>query len=224
MKVDSTESKTDKKELLYDGGDENEDVVDEDKPKSRADQKRERYLEDCDNFKENLDKEKYKNGIVTERGVTDPLCIFIFIGFIITMISLMGYCIGNGDIQKYIAPVSYVNGEGVMQAFTVENAVYCGVTEGTAEFPKLYFTNFFLSPLPVDGVIVDEVKDIMNTGICVKACPEENSTISAADVYGGKIPSAATAGGKKAYGSRDLINVCMPIADSLEKNDPEAYK
>ena len=41
MKVDSTESKKDKKELLFDGGD--DDEVDEDKPKSRADQKKERY-------------------------------------------------------------------------------------------------------------------------------------------------------------------------------------
>jgi hypothetical protein len=49
MKVDLTKSKKDKKELLFDGGD--GDEVDEDKQKSRANQKKVRYANDCEKFK-----------------------------------------------------------------------------------------------------------------------------------------------------------------------------
>jgi len=80
------------------------------------------------------------------------------------MIGLFGWCIMNGDIDKYTRPMSSFDKESTGPASAGINnstVVYCGWEKGKApEFPKLYFTDFTGQP-----------EDIMNSGICIKECP-----------------------------------------------------
>jgi hypothetical protein len=60
----------------------------------------------------------------------------------------------------------------------------------------------------------------MNSGICVKACPEKGAILTTDDVFGKTLIGTS---GTAAYASRDLLNICMPIADELKAHDPEAW-
>jgi hypothetical protein len=100
-----------------------------------------------------------------------------------------------------MAPVSWYNKDGD-KFYKFNETVYCGYTDGTTEFPKLYFTNF-----------TTYYGYIMDSGICVKACPEEGEIMKTDDVYGNKLVGIS---GEPAYASRDLINICMPINAKLE--------
>jgi len=89
MKVTKKQSKKDSKELLYDGGD---DAPDDGQPQGKP-TKADKYKDDCENFKQNLDKEKYAKGIVTDRQCTDLLCLIIFGVFLAAMFVNVIYCI-----------------------------------------------------------------------------------------------------------------------------------
>ena len=135
MKVTKKQSKKDSKELLYDGGD---DAPDEGQPQGKP-TKADKYKDDCDNFKQNLDKEKYAKGIVTDRQCTDLLCLIMFVVFLAAMFVNVIYCIKKGNIEKFMAPASFYGADGLMYENT---PLLCGYDNETLEYPKLYLTHF----------------------------------------------------------------------------------
>ena len=150
MQVDSKESKKQKKEVLFEGGDDGED----DKPKSRTDRKLDKYSDDINAYKEGMDKDKFNSGIERDRGVTDCFCGIAFIGFCVTMCILLGWTISQGRTDLLFAPVSFVNKtDGAWSIMDREDAIekgsvhYCGVPPENKDdpnfddFPWLYIAD-----------------------------------------------------------------------------------
>lgn len=86
------------------------DVADDnfnaDAPKqSRTDRKKDKYAEQTGSFSIANDS-KITDGPVADRSCTDIICLGVFIAFLVMMISFTGYGFAEGDVKKYIAPVS----------------------------------------------------------------------------------------------------------------------
>lgn len=105
MQVDSKESKKQRKEVLFEGGDEPEGDA---KPLSSSDKKQAKYADDINGFKEGMDKEKLNQGIARDRGITDCFFGLFFLGFVATMCALLAWTISQGSPEKLFAPVSFV--------------------------------------------------------------------------------------------------------------------
>jgi hypothetical protein len=136
MKVTKKQSKKDSKELLYDGG--GDDAPDEGQPQGKP-TKADKYKDDCENFKQNLDRDKYAKGIVTERQCTDVLCLILFGVFLAAMFVNVIYCIKKGNIEKFMAPASFYGADGLLDTNT---PLLCGYSNETLDYPKLYLTHF----------------------------------------------------------------------------------
>jgi len=210
MRVDKKQSKKDQKELLFDGGDE----VDEDKPKSKAQRKQDKYADDMDNFKQNLDRNKYAEGIVKDRACTDVLCLVLFGVFVAAMIVNVIYCLNKGNISKYIAPASFYGTDGVLHESVPH---LCGYDDDTLEYPKLYLTSFTASlNTPM------RPGDIMSNGICLKKCPDRGAAITDADSYTKNLANIGFE--MTGYDSRDILNICVPKKDEFEEDRPDDYE
>jgi len=120
-----------------------------------------------------MDKEKLNQGIARDRGVTDCLCGVLFLGFAATMLVLLFWTISQGQTELLFAPVSFVNQTATGGTWEImdrvdsvrsDNIHYCGVSAGYEDYKWLYFANLNKRP--------DQIDEIMDTGICVKECPQ----------------------------------------------------
>ena len=88
MQSEKKESKKQAKEtLVFEGGDEGDGP-----PKSKTDKKLDKYADDINSFKEGA-KDKFKDGIVRDRSITDALCGILFLGFGAFLIALLAWTI-----------------------------------------------------------------------------------------------------------------------------------
>ena len=110
------------------------------------------------------DKEKYKNGPIGERSITDCICCLIFLVAIVGFVGASYYGWSNGDPNKLLIGWDS-DGNG------------CGYSEKTADYTKLYW------PEPPSTDIIEAVKaldlsktvEMLNYGVCVKECPSADA-------------------------------------------------
>ena len=90
---------------VYEGGDDFKDADVDAKPKSKQDKQLDKHQSAMDGYsvKENS---KIVDGPVKDRGCTDVICLGVFIIFLVGMFSVTSYCFAEGDVAKYLAPVS----------------------------------------------------------------------------------------------------------------------
>ena len=118
-----------------------------DKNQKKINSKREKYAGHLNDF-DVRSKSKITNGMVTSRRPTNCLCLILFLGTIAGMIFLTVYSYKNGNFKALVSPV-----DGDLQI--------CGTVKGFEEYDKLYITD--LSQF--------NIKDLFETGVCVKNCP-----------------------------------------------------
>ena len=137
-----------------------------------------------------------QDGLVKDRGCTDPLCLILFLAFVVSMGYLGYYGHANGDVERLIAPVD--------AALNL-----CGITPGYEGYKKLYITDFS-SP---------NINTIFASAVCVKACPTE-VPFELDCVPNAKVPSCTLAAGAE-YKTRAVLDYCFPAStDEL----PDSFK
>ena len=90
--------------------------------------------------------DRLEDGPIKDRGCTDIICCFLFIGFWVATIWFGLIFIKNGDLDKVMRPVDYDGNP-------------CGMGKG-ANHPYLMF-----------GALTTLKKDYLKSTVCVKTCP-----------------------------------------------------
>lgn len=107
------------------------------------------------------DKENYKNGPVSNRNITDCLCCLIFICAIVAFCAASAYGWFNGDPRKLLIGWDS-DGNG------------CGYSDATKDYGHLYWAEPPGKNLKdaIAELDVDKALELLNTGTCVKTCPD----------------------------------------------------
>lgn len=176
------------------------------KKQTKQEKKLAKYKDDMDAI--TLDKDAYANGINQNRSCTDFFCLIVFLVFLGAMGAVTMYSVSQGNVDKMVAPIDM-------------NKNFCGVAGGAREgYQKLYFTD----------LSVTSAKDILNSGICLKACPTQGKAIdtSEANVHPDDkefIEKQNTAYADvgtppNAYKSKSVMDYCIPDIKALEAQRP----
>jgi len=155
---------------------------------SGDDAKRAKYGDDCAGF--SVRNSGIENGLVTDRKCTDMLMLILFVAFLGAMGYVTAYANKHGDLDKLMAPL---DGD--------DN--FCGISAGFEDYGHLYITD--LSIASVNG--------IFDTAVCVKECPQTNTTISC------KTTSNVASCGQGAYDTKQVLGYCFPrsnLPDSMK--------
>ena len=110
------------------------------------------------------DKEKYSNGPISKRSITDCLCCLIFIAGIVGFVGASAYGWFNGDPKKLLVPWDS-DGNG------------CGYQDHVKDYPNLYWAEPPSIELLTEAATTlnfEKALGILSTGICVKECPTSN--------------------------------------------------
>ena len=167
------------------------------KEMTRNQKKLEKYGDDVNNFSV-ADSSNITDGAVTERRCTDVFCLGFFLVFLVAMLSLTLYGYKKGDIQKYIAPID-------------KDWEICGYGERVG-YPYLYFPN-----------LVGDADTILETGLCVKKCPQsKGEAIECPSVYGANACGGSVS--DNTYDTDEVMGYCMPDMDDLKDDRPAAYE
>lgn len=171
---------------------------------TKNEKKLEKYKDDMDSI--NLEKDKYANGINQDRSCTDFFCLIVFLAFLGAMGGVTMYGISQGQVDKMIAPIDmHLN--------------FCGIEGLRADYQKLYFTD----------LTVSSATQILNSGICMKTCPEQGAKIDTANVhpddvytvnaYNNKYATIGTPTGT--YASKSVIDYCIPNPTAFKAQRPD---
>lgn len=117
-----------------------------------------------DTFNKRLegDKAKYANGPISKRSCTDCLCCLFFIVALIGFAAASAYGWFNGDPRKLLIGWD-TDGRG------------CGFTSAVEDYPALYWARPPAGDdlkAAIEKFDTDAVLDLLNTGVCVKECPD----------------------------------------------------
>jgi len=108
-----------------------------------------KYDDDVKNFSVKGNS-KIDNGLVQNRGVTDCLCLIIFLGFFGALGFVTFQSFSKGKINEIVAPVDH-------------ELRLCGIDEDVKDYSLLYLYN-----LEATGV-----NEYLNQGLCVSKCPTD---------------------------------------------------
>ena len=105
-------------------------------------------------------KEKYRNGPISQRSITDCCCCLIFIAAIIAFCGASAYGWFKGDPRKLLIGWDS-DGNG------------CGFSPDTLDYPHLYWAEPPGNALfdAIQKLDVNAALGVLNTGTCVKECP-----------------------------------------------------
>ena len=120
-------------------------------------------------FNEELekDKEKFRNGPISNRSITDCICCLIFIVAIVGFCAASAYGWINGDPRKLLIGWDS-DGNG------------CGYSDKTKDYEHLYWAqppDVEKLKSAITTMNLDEAMGILSTGTCVKECPTTTSQI-----------------------------------------------
>jgi hypothetical protein len=85
------------------------------------------------------------------------LCLFIFILFVLSMIVVSVGSAQTNQMKRILAPIDQFGN-------------FCGNDHGFERYKHLYFTKLAGTP-----------SDILNSGLCVKYCPQASQQLSCPD-------------------------------------------
>lgn len=116
----------------------------------KKNKKHAQYEDDLQNFSVKGNS-KIDNGLVSSRGMTDCLCLLVFIGFFVALVFIVLYSITYGKLRDLVAPVD-------------ADLKMCGIDEPVKEYTYLYLDD-------INAAAENNVIGFLNSGICVKTCP-----------------------------------------------------
>ena len=132
---------------------------------------------------------------VAECGRDDVVLVHqLFLAFLVGMLAAAIYGYVNGDPYKLIAPI---DGAGNI----------CGFDPGYVEYPKLYIANIIKA--------AENPHEVFNWGVCVKECPESNTDDVECMTTPPNLVTVCNPGQALQYGTKDIVNYCYPVYDSL---------
>ena len=147
-------------------------------------------------------KSGIQNGVVLDRGCSDPLCLILFVVSFLAMFGLAIYAIVQGKPQMFYAPY---DASGNMCGFDINAATNKDYTST----PFLYFTW-----TPTDTFDEDSMNKMSSSGVCVSECPTTDEEVNdpawwTANCKGNAKESCPTPSDKP-YASWTFITYCLP--------------
>jgi hypothetical protein len=183
--------------LIYEGGDNYQNPDAPPKAQTKDEKKLAKYGDDVGGYSVQGTTPGIGDGsVVSERKVTDILCLGIFLAFVVAMITCTSLGFKYGDVEKYLAPIDshmLICGHPTKKSPT--DATYNNDAVG---YPYLYFTDL-------------TQKDLFKGGWCVAECPStKTSPLKFMPVAGGATPDVT--GGQ--YGTAAVMHYCIPDSTS----------